>query len=72
MIIIIFIHVDTTVCVRVGSETSEWFLVKVGLRRGCVMSPWLFNLYMDGVGREVSNFVMGRGLELLEANGKSW
>ena len=26
---------------------SEWFPVNVGLRQGCVMSPWLFNVYMD-------------------------
>ena len=30
-------------CVRVGNDMSEWFLVNVGLRQGCVMSPWLFN-----------------------------
>ena len=40
-------------CVRVGSDVSEWFPVNVGLRRGCVMSPWLFNVYMDRVVREV-------------------
>ena len=27
---------------------SDWFPVNVGLRQGCVMSPWLFNVYMDG------------------------
>ena len=36
------------------------------------MSLWLFNLYMDGVVREVSASVMGRGLELLGTNGQSW
>ena len=41
-------------CVRVGNEVSEWFPVRVGLRRGCVMSPWLFNLCIDGVVREVN------------------
>ena len=41
-------------CVRVGNDVSEWFPVRVGLRQGCVMSPWLFNLYMDGVVREVN------------------
>ena len=33
---------------------SEWFPVNVGLRQGCVMSPWLFNVYMDGVVRGVN------------------
>ena len=27
--------------------------MRVGLRQGCVMSPWLFNLYIDGVVRVV-------------------
>ena len=38
-------------CVRVGNELSDWFPVRVGLRQGCVMSPWLFNLYIDGSGK---------------------
>ena len=33
------------------------------------MSPWLFNEYMDGVVREVNVRVLGKGLELLIANG---
>ena len=35
-------YVDSRVCVRVGSETSEWFPVKVGLRQGgCSISTWM-------------------------------
>ncbi len=37
--------------VKISRETSEHFEIKVGLRQGCVMSPWLFNIYMDGVMR---------------------
>ena len=48
---------------------SEWFPVNVGLRQGCVMSPWLFNVYMDGVVRAVNVRVLGKELELLSANG---
>ena len=49
-----------------------WFTVKVGLRHGCVTSPWLFNLFIDGVVREAIASVLGRDLELLEASGRSW
>ena len=62
-------HVDSRACIRVGNDASEWFPVNVGLRQGCVMSPWLFNIYMDGVVREVNVRVLGKGLELLSANG---
>ena len=33
------------------------------------MSPWLFKIYMDGVVLEVNVRVLGKGLELLSANG---
>ena len=54
-------YAGSKACVRVGNDMSEWFQVKVGLRQGCVMSPWLFNLYFDGVVREVNERVLGRG-----------
>ena len=42
--------------------------MRVGLRQGCVMLPWLFNLYTDGVPREVNARVLGRGLKLVDGN----
>ena len=48
---------------------SEWFLVNIRLRQGSVMCPWLFNVYMDGVVREVNARVLGKGLEMLSVNG---
>ena len=44
---------------------GEWFPVRIGLQQGCVMSPWLFNIYMDGVVREVNALMLGRGLSLV-------
>ena len=34
-----------------------------------MISTWLFNVYMDGVVREVNVKVLRKGLELLSANG---
>ena len=62
-------YVDSKACVRVGNETSEWFSVKTGVRQGCVISPWLFNIFMDGVMREVSARVPGGGVELTDCKG---
>ena len=52
-------------CSRIGNEFSEWFSVNVGVRQGCVISPWLFNLYMDGVMRELQARTLGRGAKLV-------
>ena len=33
------------------------------------MSRWLFNVYMEGVLREVNAMLLGNGLKLLRVNG---
>src|SRR5215469_129025 len=52
---------------------GERFEVKVGLRQGCVMSPWLFNVYMDSIVREGKRECMEEGLNLQsERGGVQW
>ena len=46
-------------CVRVLRQNSDWFGVEQGVRQGCVMSPWLFNLYMDNIVREARQKFVG-------------
>ena len=45
-------------------DVNDWFTVNVGCRQGCAMSPWLFNVYMDGVVQQVKAMVNGKSLEL--------
>ncbi len=45
-------------------ETSEHFEIKVCLRQGCVMSPCLFSIYMDGVMREMKGKVGEVGVRM--------
>src|ERR1700755_2886271 len=54
--------------VRVRRELTEWFNVRVGLRQGCVMSPWLFNVLMDGVVRGMER--EGNGIRLRSREGE--
>jgi len=35
--------------VRTGGELSEWFETVVGVLQGCVLSPLLFNLFLEVV-----------------------
>ncbi len=49
---------------RVGGKFSESFAVEVGVRQWCVMSPWLFNICMDGCMREMKCKVINAGAKL--------
>ena len=45
--------------VRVKGGESEVFRIDSGVRQGCIMPPWLFNVYMDVAMKEVKR-MMGR------------
>ncbi len=47
-----------------GGKFSESFAVEVGVTQGCVMSPWLFNIFMDGCMREMICKVGNAGAKL--------
>jgi len=51
-------------CVKVNGKVGESFGIHRGVRQGCVMLPWLFNLFMDGVVREVKARAGDVGIEL--------
>ena len=33
--------------VRIGHGTTDWFQIGKGVRQGCILSPYLFNLYAE-------------------------
>ena len=37
--------------VRTGHGTTDWFQIGKGVRRGCILSPCLFNLYAEYIMR---------------------
>ena len=53
------LYVGSKACVKVGGLTSEDFEVCRGVRQGCTLSPWLFNLFMDNVMREARGSFVG-------------
>ncbi len=45
-------------------ELSDSFAIGVRVRQGCVMSLWLFNIFMDGCMREMQAKVGNVGARL--------
>ncbi len=56
---------DSTSCVRVGNQLSQWFLIASGVRQGCVIAPDSFATGMDwllerSVGRGMNGTTFGQ------------
>ena len=49
--------------VRTGHGTTDWFQIGKGVCQGCILSPCLFNLYVDYIMRDA-------GLEETQAGNK--
>ena len=43
----------TVSAVRIDGELTEWFKVIVGVRQGCNLSPYVFNLILEAMMMEV-------------------
>ena len=41
-------YADSSACMRIKGVMSEQFRIDTGARQGCIMSLWLFNVYVDG------------------------
>ena len=47
------VHVNSLACVRVKGSESEFFRIVRGVRQGCIMSPWLFSVYIDAAMKDM-------------------
>ena len=41
------LYVVSEAAVRTGYGTTDWFKIGKGVQQGCILSPWLFNLYAE-------------------------
>ena len=52
--------------VRTGHGTTDWFQIGKGVRQGCVLSPWLFNLYAEYIMRDTGLDETQTGIKVAE------
>ena len=58
--------IDSSACVRIKGGWGELFRIDSGVRQGCIMLLWLFNVYMDGMMKDVKMGIGRRGVSFLE------
>ena len=52
-------YANKLTCVREKGDESECFRIDNSVKQGCIMSPWLFHMYMDAVMKEVKIGIEG-------------
>ena len=55
--------------IRLEAERSHWFEAKRGVRQGCILSPYRFNIYTDDIMRNVENDLTPGALHEPNVNG---
>ena len=45
----LYVHHEAKV--KTGHGTTDWFQIGKGVCQGCILSPWLFNLYAEYIMR---------------------
>ena len=62
------LYADQEATVRSRHETTDWFQIGKRVRQGCILSPWLFNLYAEYIMRNARLDEAQTGLKIAGRN----
>ena len=61
-------YVDQEATVRTGHGTTDWFQIGKEVRKGCIWSPYLFNLYAEYIMRNTGLKEAQAGIKIAGRN----
>ena len=53
------LYANTTTCIKLNGNLTDWFATKTGVRQGDVMSPTLFNIYINDLAKSLKDLNCG-------------
>ena len=59
---------DQKATVRTGHRTTDWFQIGKGIRKGCILSPCLFNLYAEYIMQNAKLDESQAGIKIARRN----
>ena len=62
------LYADQEATVRTGHGTTDWFQMGKGVCQGCILSPFLFNLYAEYIMGNAGLFEAQAGIDITRRN----
>ena len=61
-------YADQEATVRTGHGTADWFHIGKGVRQGCILLPYLFNLHTEYIMRNAGLDKAQTGIKIARRN----
>ena len=62
------LYIGQEAAVRTGHGTTDWFQIGKGVHQGCILSPYLFNLYAEYIMRNAGLEETQAGIKIARRN----
>ena len=62
------LYASQEAAIRTGHGTIDWFQIGNGVRQGCILSPWLFNLFAEYIIRNAGLDKAQAGIKIVGRN----